>query len=316
MSDSQPRMHAVVFDRYGSTDVLEVREIPRPQPKLAELLIKVCAASVNPKDTFVRKGRFKRLTGKRFPIQSGYDFAGVVAASAHAKLPPGTEVFGMVNGWRGRSAAEYLVCGPDEVAPAPKTIPLEQAAVLPIAALTALQALRDHIQVKPGQRVFINGASGGVGSYAVQIARAMGATVTAMASAASADRCRALGANEVFDYAKGKLPLEGRFDGVFDVFGNLSAKLVGPLLAKRGVYVTTVPSMANVLSAMASLLRAQRSRLVVVKCTAYDLGVLAGMVDRGALKIDIDARYGLNQIRDAHRHVERKHTQGKVLVVV
>lgn len=313
-------MRAAVFPHYGRTDVLEIASLPRPVPGRGELLIKVHTTSINPKDTFVRKGTFKHMTGKRFPMQTGYDFAGVVVASPDPALPAGSQVFGMINGWHGRAMAEYLTCHPDEVALAPRSPAWADAAALPIAALTALQALRDHIKLKPGQTLLVNGASGGVGSYAVQIAKAMGAQVTAIASAERADYCRSLGADQVWDYANGKLPTQGGFagpyDGVFDVFGNLGFAQVRPLLNRHGHYVTTVPSVANVLAVLKSLPRAQRSHIVNVRGKGADLAVLADMVERGVLNIGIDARYALEQISDAHRHVERKHTQGKVLVVV
>lgn len=313
-------MRAAVFDRYGPVEVLDVREIPLPRP--SDVLVRVCAAGVNPKDSFVRKGRFRRLSGTRFPQQSGYDFAGVVVESAVSSLQPGSPVFGMVNGWHGRTMAEYLACRRDELTIAPTTLALAQAAALPVAALTALQALRDHIRLKVGQRVLINGASGGVGSFALQIAKARGAAVTAVASAASANRCRALGADEVLNYAQSKLSdaarFEGLFDGVFDVFGNLSARRAQALLAPRGHFVTTVPSVANAIAALRSLLPWQRRRssIVNVRSNAADLSLLADMVDRGALRVDIEASYGLEQVRDAHRHIEGKHTQGKVLVEI
>ena len=307
---------AAVFDRYGSADVLDVREIRLPSD--APVLVEVTASSVNPKDTFVRKGRFRQVTGKRFPMPSGYDFSGTVVRSRDPNWASGTPVFGTINGWRGGAAAHCVSCRPDELSRAPRTISLETAAAFPLAALTALQALRDHLRLQGGQRVLINGASGGVGSFAVQIAKAWGAHVTAVASATSAQRCRDLGADDVFDYSNALSTGSGLHDGVFDVFGNLSAKQAKELLTRSGRYVTTIPSIANVSAMLLGpfLPSLPRSSIVNVQSNREDLSALASLVDGGKLSADIEARFPLDRIGDAHRHVERKHTRGKVLVVM
>ena len=305
-------MRAVQFDRYGPAEVLALRDVPPPVPCTGEVLVRVVAASVNPKDTFVRKGRFRRLTGKHFPQRSGFDASGVVVDSNVAAFAPGDPVFGMLNGWRGGAAAELAAWPADELAPAPRTVPLADAAAVPLAALTALQALRDLLAVKPGRSVLINGASGGVGSFAVQIAHALGARVTAVCSAARAAHVLELGADVVHDYSAGPLP-DGRFDNIFDVFGNLSARQVAPVTARGGRYVTTVPSPANLRAALA-IWRRPRTRVVNVRSRAVDLAALAAMVDAGQLRIVVDARFPATDVEAAHRHVEAKHTMGKVLL--
>lgn len=206
-------MRAVLFDRFGSAEVLAVRDVERPGIALGQVLGRVSAASVNPKDIFVRKGRFRKFTGARFPLPSGYDASGIVVESNISQFRPGDHVFGMLNGWRGGAAADFVAWPAGELASAPQTILLSDAAAVPLAALTALQALRDHLHLKAGHSVLINGASGGVGSFAVQIARILGARVTAVCSGARAEHVRALGAESVHDYASGTLP-SGTFDGV------------------------------------------------------------------------------------------------------
>ena len=305
-------MRAVQFDRYGSADVLALRDVAPPVINAKQVLVRVASASVNPKDTFVRKGRFRRLTGKHFPQWSGYDASGLVVESNVATFAPGDAVFGMLNGWRGGAAADLVAWPADELAPAPKTVPLPDAAAVPLAALTALQALRDHLAMEPGQSILINGASGGVGLFAVQIARTLGARVSAVCSAPRAPHVLALGADAVHDYAAGPLP-DGSFDGIFDVFGNLSARQVAPVTARGGRYVTTVPGPANLRAALA-IWRRPRTRIVNVRSRAADLAVLAAMVDAGQLRIVVDARFPAANVEAAHRHVEAKHTMGKVLL--
>ncbi|NWC92986.1 MULTISPECIES: AMP-binding protein [unclassified Pseudomonas] len=306
-------MLAVMFDQYGTADELELREVAPPLLKEGHVLVQVMAASVNPKDTFVRKGRFSRLTGKRFPLPSGYDAAGVVLLSSNPDFATGDRVFGMLNGWRGGAAAEVVSWPVKELALAPRSLPLADAAALPVAALTALQALRDHLAVLPGQSILINGASGGVGSFAVQIAKAFGAHVTAVCSTERAEYIKDLGADTVLDYRAGALS-GGPYDGVFDVFGNLSARSVAGLMKPRGRYVTTVPSRATVLAALAVWKR-PRTHIVNVRSCTKDLNVLAAMVDAQQLRVAVDARFPATEAAAAHRHVELKHTMGKVLLI-
>lgn len=305
-------MHAVEYDRYGPSEVLNLREVPDAQLRPGTVLVRVTAVSVNPKDTFVRKGRFRLQAGRSFPKRTGYDASGIVAASGAAAFATGDRVFGMLNGWSGGAAAELVAWPADELAAAPRTIPLIEAAAVPLAASTALQALRDHLAVKAGQSILINGASGGVGSFAVQIARTMGARVTAICGADRLEHVAALGADAAHDYACG-LP-SGRFDGIFDVFGNLQRGEVQRLSASGGRFVTTVPSRANLRAALA-IWRRPRTRIVNVKARSSDLALLAGLIDAGKVRVNIDRCFSAADAAAAHRHVEGKHTKGKVLLV-
>ena len=312
-TDVDRTMLAVQFASYGAASVIGLRRVSRPAMPSGHVLVRMVAASVNPKDTFVRKGRFRRLTGKTFPLPSGYDGSGVVEASSDGRFQQGDRVFGMLNGWRGGAAAEFVAWPVSQLSAAPRTIPLVDAAAIPLAGLTALRALRDHLRLRPGQKILINGASGGVGGFAIQFAKALGATVTAVCSAASASFAGELGADAVHDYANGKLP-RGRFDGIFDVFGNLSAREVAPVLAERGRYVTTVPSAANMRAALIFWSR-PRTRIVSVTSRSADLAALAAMIDGRTLRVRIDARFPAAEVADAHSAVETKHTRGKVLLL-
>lgn len=329
-------MRAAEYDRYGPADVLSVREVPPPPPPArGEVQVRIAACSVNPKDTFVRKGRFKALSGSRFPLRPGFDFAGTVLADGGGEgspaFPPGTRVWGMLDTFKGGACAEVLNVSKSLVGVAPDSLSLVSAAALPLVALTALQSLRDRGELRPGQSVLIHGASGGVGSAAVQIARALGAgRIVTTCSADRADFVRSLGADSCVDYRalpRGRLSgaaagaLGAPFDVVFDVFGNGSFGAAAPLLARRGVYVTLVPNSRNFRDAFLtsvpclSWLVGKRARLAIV-ATRSDLAVVRAMVEKEQLRPVIEREFPLDRVVDAHKHVEGKHTRGKVLVVM
>ncbi len=310
-------MLAVEYDRYGPPEVLVIRDVPRPRAGRGMILVKVAAASVNPKDCFVRKGWFSRITGRRFPRRCGYDFSGVVEETGPGVygFSRGNRVLGMLNGWDGGACAEFCVVRQNQAAPFSEEMDMVEAAAVPLAAQTALQALCDIGKTVPGFRVCVNGASGGVGSFAVQIAAALGADVTAVSSAANAELCRDLGARMTVDYKTGNIEESGmQFDVFFDVFGNRPFDRVRHLLSPKGTYVTTVPNMKNYLYHLLTLFSRRRARVVFVKSRRRDLETLLELARKGSLRPIIDAVYPLREIQDAHRHVETKHTRGKVLV--
>lgn len=310
-------MRAVVYDRYGAADELALRDIPTPEPTKGCVRVKVHAASLNPKDSFVRKGRFKLLAGGAFPKGIGYDFAGVVDALG-PEAPGswlGAHVFGMKNGFVGSTAAEYTIASVDEVARIPDGLSFEEAASIPLAGLTALQALRDEGSVRSGSRVLIHGASGGVGVHAIQLARELGAHVATTSSARNREHCRHLGSHETLDYAvEGGLAVAGRYDCVFDVFGNLSFPRVRRALAAGGVFVTTVPGAAVVADRLVSWFSSKRSRLVVVRSNAADLALLAGYVANHRLRPIVDRMFPLGEAAAAQRYIETKRARGKVVL--
>lgn len=313
-------MKAVVFTRYGPPGELVCRELPVPQPDAGEVLVRVRAAAVNPKDCLVRKGKFRFFTGRRFPQGVGHDFAGEVAAvgARAAGFAVGDAVFGMTNGWRGRAYAEYLVARAGEMAPKPAGLDYIQAAAVPLAAQTALQALRDLGRIATGAKVCINGASGGVGTYAVQIARIFGAEVTAICSARNQDLVRALGASQVIDYTEGDiLPRLPGCDIFFDVFGNRRFRGVRPYLAPHGVYISTVPNRRILIDRwMTPRRRKPRARLVIVRSRRADLDWLTRRIDEGGLRPVVDRVMDLAAAGAAHTYVETRRARGKVVLQV
>ncbi len=312
-------MKAAVIRSYGSADQLCITEMERPAPATGEALVRVHAAAVNPKDTFIRKGRFRPFSGSRMPLQTGFDFAGVVeAVGPEVKgVQVGAAVYGMQREiFRGRSCAEYLAVAPDQFAAKPANLDFCQAAALPLVSLTALQALRDDGRLRAGQQVCINGASGGVGSMAVQIARRLGGEVTAISSSGNHAFLRELGASHCIDYANTDIrQVAERFDVFFDVFGNHPFRSVRHLLKPGGTWVSTVLQPHVFASALGSrVLPGPRARLVVVKSNRADLDLLRGWVENGLVRPVVQEIYPLDRIADAHRQQESKHTRGKIVI--
>jgi len=313
-------MRAAIFNRFGGTDVLEIADIAKPTIQADEVLVKVCAAAVNPKDTFVRKGRFQLFTGKQFPLQLGYDFAGEVAAVGErvSGYAPGQAVFGMLDCWRGRTCAQYLAVGTDNLADMPGTLTFEEAASLPLAASTALQALRDEAHIKDGDQVGINGASGGVGTLAVQIAKLYGASLTAISSTVNHDFLTSLGADTCIDYHNTDVAAgDQRFDIFFDVFGNQPFKRIKPVLARTGTWVSTVVKSHVLISQWVTrLFGRQKARQVVVKARHTDLALIRDWVAAGRLQPVVHDIFPLDKIQAAHAQQETKHTRGKIVVTI
>src|SRR6266568_3508294 len=297
---TEGRMRAVEYDRYGPVSVLAVRDVRRPTPGPGELLVRVRAAALNPKDVVVRRGKFRLLSGHRFPKRVGFDWSGEIA-----EIGPGVEgvavgaaYFGVLGGFQGGACAQYLIVDPSECAPKPSRLDHIAAAAAPLASSTALQALRDVAHLAPGMRLLVNGASGGVGVFAIQIAKLLGAHVTATSSAANLALCRELGADVTLDYRAAD-PLEGsaRYDVVFDVFGNLPMRTARRALAAGGgIVVRTVPKPRDLLQVALTLFSRRRARLVIVRPRRRDLELVGRWLDERKLIPVVDAIYALDEI--------------------
>ena len=312
-------MRAVYFNEYGPPEVLQLREMEIPSPKADEMLVRIAAAAVNPKDCMVRKGKFRFITGNHFPQLLGYDLAGEVVKvpdGAHG-FNEGDAVYAMINDWKAGAYAEYAVVKLNEAARQPANLNSTEAAAIPLAAQTALQALRDHGRVAPGMRVCINGATGGVGTFAVQIAKILGTEVTAVCSHRVLELPTALGAAEVIDYTRDNiLELGKRFNVFFDVFGNRSFAEAAPCLHEHGVYITTVPNQENLrLHGTVDPATGKQARLVAVYSRTQDLQQLAQWCEAGQLRAVIDRTYPLTQAPEAHTYIETKRAKGKVVLI-
>jgi len=320
-------MKAIVYRCYGSPDVLEYEDIEKPVPEGQEVLVKVRAAAVNPLDWHNMRGSpyFLRIgTGLGSPKNPrlGVDFAGTVEAVGEnvTQFKPGDEVFGGANG----AFADYVTIDEDRgLVIKPANMSFEQAAAVPIAAITALQALRDKGQVKPGQKVLINGASGGVGTFAVQIAKALGAEVSGVCSTRNVELVRSLGADHVFDYKQENYTESGqRFDLIIDNVGNHSLQANRRVLQPNGILVIVGgmkgdwfgPMMSPIKALMMSPFVGQKLGLMIAQMRKEDLGVLSDLMQAGELTPVIDRRYHLSEVPDAIRYSEEGHARGKIII--
>jgi NADPH:quinone reductase-like Zn-dependent oxidoreductase len=318
---AESSMRVAEYDRFGGPEVLTMRARPVPRPSAGQFLARVRAVALDPKDVVLRAGRLphRLLVGSRFPKRVGYDWSGEIVAlgrgmRAHRE---GDAVYGMIESWAGGACAEYVVVNPEHCAEKPASLSWEEAAAIPLAAQTALQALRDVARVQPRQHVLVNGASGGVGTFAVQIAKIMGCRVTAVSSARNAELVRSLGAEQVVDHETTDLRSgAARYDVFFDVFGNRSLAHALPVLTQRGLYISTVPKPHVVRDVLLTVLRANRACLVRVHSRSADLRQLATWVDAGALRPVIDRIYALQEIADAQRYLGTRRARGKVILRV
>ena len=313
-------MKAVIYRKFGGPDLLEwAEDWPKPVVAPGKVLIRCIAGSVNPKDVLLRQGKFScTLARDPLPRISGLDVAGeiVEVGKGVSNFKTGDLVFGMTNKFSGGVHSEWATLGTNEIARVPANSTALEAASIPLAAQTALQALRDYCLLATGQRVLINGASGGVGHFAVQIARLMGAEVHAVCGPRHLDFVTSLGADVVYDYTLKPAPaINSSFHSVFDVFGRYSMRAFARQLGANGIFVSTVPGPATVFGEGLALAGFnKRSRLVLVGSNTADLNQIAEWVEKDQLIPHVDKVYSAAGADEAHRHVEGKHTTGKVVI--
>jgi NADPH:quinone reductase-like Zn-dependent oxidoreductase len=322
-------MKAIVQDRYGPAAVLEARDIDKPDIGDNEVLVRVRAAGVNPADWAVMSGLpyiARPVYGLRKPknVVRGTDVAGTVEAvgTGVTRFQPGDEVFGASTG----SYAEYAAADEDALALKPANLSFEQAAAVPMAGLVALQALRDHGNVQAGQKVLINGASGGIGTFAVQIAKALGAEVTAVASTRNMDLVRSIGADHVIDYTKEDFTRSGKqYDFILDNVSNHSLSELRRALTPTGTLIPNGGNFGNRWFAGGGrivrgtvLFRFGNQKLgnFLVSMTHEDLVVLKDLIEAGKVTPVIDRAYPLSETAQAMDHVGQGHARGKVAITV
>ena len=315
-------MRAVVQTDYGSADVMELREVEKPSPGEGEVLVRILAASL-------AAGEYFGMRGKPFPVRFyigfpkpkkdfvvGLDCAGVVASVGKdvTHFRPGDEVYGECRG----SCAEYAVAKESTLAHKPHNLTPEQAAAVPTSACTALQGLRDHGKVQPGQRVLINGASGGVGSFAVQIAKALGAEVTGVCSTRNVEMVRSIGADHVIDYTKEDFTKgTARYDVIMDNVGSHSLSATRRVLTPTGIHV---PSSGHagmgwvVAAAIAGIFVRQQAAPFVASTTGEELTALNETIEAGKVTPVIDRTYPLGETAEAFAYLDEGHARGKVVI--
>ena len=319
-------MKAIVYYSYGSPDVLKCEEIEKPTAGDNEVLIKVRAASVNPLDWRLMRGKplFVRLAigGLRKPkiTRLGVDLAGQVEAVGRnvTQFQPGDEVFGACHG----AFAEYVCAIEDKLALKPANISFEDAAAVPVAALSALQGLRDKGRIQRGHKVLVDGASGGVGTFAVQIAKSFGAEVTAVCSTRNVDTARSIGADHVIDYTREDFTQSGqRYDLIIAANAYHSIFDYRRALGQDGIYVMVGGGWAQILQAMLlgpllSLIGSKKMCFFMAKLDKTDLVLLKDFLAAGKIVPIIDRRYPLSDVAEALRYLEEGHARGKVVITL
>jgi NADPH:quinone reductase-like Zn-dependent oxidoreductase len=317
-------MKAIVRTKYGPSDALQFREVEKPTPKDNEVLIKLHAASVNPLDLFTMRGAplIRLLPGLRTPKDKriGVDVAGRVEAVGRnvTQFKPGDEVFGVCRG----AFAEYACATENRLARKPANISFDDAAAVPVAAITVLQGLRDKGRIQKGQRVLVDGASGGVGTFAVQIAKSFGAEVTAVCSTRNVDTARSIGADHVIDYTREDFTRSGqRYDLILGANAHHSIFDYRRALSPDGIYVVVGGGLARIFQAMLlapllSLIASKKTCFFIANTNQKDLVFLKELLETGKVVPVIDRRYPLSAAAEALRYLEERHAQGKIVLTI
>lgn len=325
---SKSNVRAVIQPGYGSPDILELREVQKPSLKDGEVLVRVAAASVSAGDWHLLRGKpylMRPFVGLFKPRSKtpGQTFAGRVEKIGNGvtQVRAGDEVFG----WTSGAFAEYVCDEEEHFLPVPANLVLEQAAAIGDSAVTALKALRDHGKVEPGQKVLVNGASGGVGTFAVQIAKSFGADVTAVCSTRNVDMVRSIGADQVIDYTNQDFADgEQRYDLMLDMVGNRSLSDCRRALTPHGTYILVGTADAGRVFGLSRQFKAmlltpfvgQKLRTFIAFSNRDDLDFLSGLASAGKLTPVLDKRYELSEISEALRHQGEGHTQGKIIITM
>jgi NADPH:quinone reductase-like Zn-dependent oxidoreductase len=314
-------MKAILYTEYGPPDVLQLTEVATPVPKDDEILIRIRAASVNPIDWRLMRGTpypIRMMTGLRRPKETrvGRDLAGQVEAVGRnvTQFRPGDAVFGASNG----AFAEYVCASESDVVPMPANVTFEQAAAVAVAGLTALQGLRDRGRTQPRQKVLINGAAGGVGTFAVQIAKTFRADVTGVCSSRNVDLVRSIGADHVVDYTREDFTRSGdRYDLILDMIGNHSLSDCRRALTPQGTLVWVGGPLTGMPKAVVvSPFVSQNLVVLIAKRKKEDLMVLQELLEAGTVTPVIDRSYSLGEVPDGIRYLEEGHARGKVVITM
>jgi NADPH:quinone reductase-like Zn-dependent oxidoreductase len=318
-------MKAIVYEKYGSPDVLQMKDIPTPTPDDDEVLVKVRAVSLNAADWHLMRADpfLVRMSEGVFKPKNnilGEDIAGTVEEVGRAvtRFKPGDAVFTC----SARGLAEYVCVPEGKLTPKPANLSFEEAAAVPMAALTALQGLRDHGKIQAGQNVLIHGASGGVGTFAVQLAKHFGARVTAVTSTSKVAMARALGAQHVIDYTREDFSRSGKqYDLIFAANGNRSLSDYERALTPTGIYVmaggTTSQMFQSILFGRFKTKKGGKTmRFFLASSSPADLAIVKDMIEAGKIKPVMDRCYPLDQTAEAMRYLEAGHAKGKIVVTV
>ena len=312
-------MRKVIYNQFGDESVLELVEHAVPRIEKDQLLIRVKAVSINPLDWKVYGGEMKLMSGSSFPKSVGIDFSGIVERTGNAitRFTAGDAVIGLLDVFKGGALADYIVVNETGIAPKPVNISFEQAAALPVTGLSALQIIDQLAAVGPNQDVLINGATGGIGVFSVQIAKKRGARVTAVVSTKGVAEATKWGADTVVDYTKQSIQLlKQRFDAIIDLSTKLSFTEAKSLMKPKTVFVSTLPSpLTLVYSFVNNLVSGQKFKVLIVKPTVEGLNTLAKLAEAD-LQIVLDKTYSITNVREAYQEARRGKLIGKSIIVL
>lgn len=304
-------MKAVLINKYGHNNVVEIKDLLQPQPGPNEVLIRVRAAGVNPVDWKIREGMMRAMLGEAFPVVLGRECAGEVVETGTSvkRFKKGDQVIAIPDIRRLGSFAEYAVAPEQTVYPKPGNISFEEASSIPIAGLTALRSLRDAGKIRTGKKVLVIGAAGGVGHFAIQIARVLGAEVTAVCKGANAEFVRSLGANKVVDYTKEDFT-EGseRYDLIFDAVAKRTFEECKNALSPNGIYVSTYPITGTTEEG------GKTAKTVAGGPSQEDMDWMRSRIEEGKIRVAIDKVYPLDQAREALAYSETEKARGKIVL--
>lgn len=306
-----------MINQYGGPEQLQVQETGLPTPAKGELLIRVHAAGINPVDYKMRNGSMRLVTGKNFPMVLGGDVAGVVEqAPRGSAFRPGDKVFALLGAARG-GYSEFVTIKESHLGHIPQGISMAEAAAVPMAGLTALQSLLKGGSINKGDRILVIGASGGVGHFAVQLAKAMGAHVTGICSTPNVEFVDALGADQVIDYTREDYyRLNKTFVKVFDAAAKSSFGKARKVLDERGIYVTTLPSTSAITRSILSPLTKKKAHIIRVKPSGSDLQVVADYMAKGLVRPQVERIFSFRQAAEAHKLIETQKVRGKIVFSV
>lgn len=309
-------MKKVIYHKFGGVDVMNMEEVAIPVPDAGKMLIKVKAVSVNPLDWKIREGSMKLMSGSKFPKGTGIDFSGIVesAGSAVKRFKKGDPVFGLLNVFEGGALAEYVIASEEEIVLKPANISFEQAAALPVTGSAAIQLFEQLAVIHPGSEVLINGAGGGIGMFALQLAKKKGAITTAVANADALLQLKDLGSDLVVDYKKNNiLRSEKKFDVVIDLSGKMPFQAAKQIMQPASVYIHTSPALKEILeSRLHNIFSKKKYKVLLLQPSSAVLTKLAALAANG-LQIVIGKTYALADFRNA---LQPGGHQGKTVIVV
>lgn len=310
-------MKSVIINKYGSANELQLAELPTPTLKSNEVLVENQYTCVNPWDTKVRNGSMKIFTGSKFPKVLGVEFAGIVSdiGTSVTKFKKGDRV-AAVTGVKVGTYSEYIVLSESKIAKLPDQVSFKEGATFQVAS-TAYNSLHKLGKIKAGDNVLINGAYGGVGIMAVQLAKLAGANVTAICSTSNIENVKALGVDKVIDYTKQDISsLSGQYEILFDTVSKLDFKKVKHLLSPKGVMIFTLPTPKAILQQLLTIFSSKKYKAINNAPTVENIELLGNLMADGKLKVVFDREYSFNELPQAHQYIETERAKGKVMIKV